>query len=465
MSENHCPNVALGRRQNAWGVPEDVEGRIAFPTSAQGFRLTVDTACNQETPLTDSREKADTLDTLNVYQGIASPAQVSSGMYISIKDLMEPLAGDTIMQALQGGLGEMFTAELTAPLAEDDDTMTIGALDKARIPQRGVIELETDSGDKELIGYVMRTPGTVVGTWTLSGLKRGYKGTMPLSGSTGDIVMLKSRWYMQNVCRQEFSFWVQIDAILQCMQGARITQAGIAIATGDAVELTFQLSGRRLYSAGPSDLAVAASSGATSLIVADARAFFAGQKLRNATKKDDNTGTGYAVTSVDEKTNTLTIAPGISAAWAQDDVITWWMPTIPVHGQTIENRETTMTINGVRGKMRPGSISFNTPVTFTEEVGDRFPGQGIDGTRTSTVDYNVLMRKDAALRLRDGFEGKEVRFDAEFGMTDGQRIIVVVSRLKLTTATAAFENPTVTLNTSGRILGIHGEDSVEIILE
>lgn len=465
MSENHCPNVELGRRQAGYAVFEDVEERIAFPTAAHGFRLTVDTACNQETPLTDSREKADTLDTLGVYQGIASPAQASSGMYISIKDLTEPLAGDIIMQALQGGVGETFTAELAALLAEDDKTMTIGTLDKTRIPLRGVIEIENDGGEKELISYAMYKPGTIAGTLILSGLKRGYKNTTPLAGIIGDIVTLKSRWYMQNVCRQEFSFWVQIGNTLQCMQGSRITQAGISIATGDAVELTFQLSGRRLYYAGQSDLEVDATTSATSLSVVDARAFFVGQKLRNATKKDDNSKTGYAVTAVNETTNTLTIAPGISAPWAQDDVITWWMPAVPVYGKTIENRYTTMTINGLRGKMRPGSITFNTPVTFTEEVGDLFPGQGIDGTRTSTVDYNVLMRKDAALRLREGFEGKEVRFDAELGMIDGQRIVVAVPRLKLTTATASFESPTVALNTSGRILGIHGEDSVEIIIE
>ena len=53
---------------------------------------------------------------------------------------------------------------------------------------------------------------------------------------------------------------------------------------------------------------------ATSIVVEDAKVFFTGQKIQNVTKSDDNSSKGYAVTAVDERTNTQTVAPGISEA-------------------------------------------------------------------------------------------------------------------------------------------------------
>ena len=53
-----------------------------------------------------------------------------------------------------------------------------------------------------------------------------------------------------------------------------------------------------------------AQASATSIVVEDAKVFFTGQKIQNVTKSDDNSSKGYAVTAVDERTNTLTVAPG-----------------------------------------------------------------------------------------------------------------------------------------------------------
>ena len=164
-----------------------------------------------------------------------------------------------------------------------------------------------------------------------------------------------------------------------------------------------------------------------------------GQKIQNTTKSDDNSGKGYAVTAVDERTNTLTVAPGISGAWAVDDVVTWWMPYGPAIGNELENADSVIRIDGTAGKMRSCTIKFSTPTEFTDELGDRFPGQPIDTMRASSVDFEYYMRNNAAKRLREGSEGKEVRFDAD--------------------------SATVTLSQSSDILGVGLEDAVEIILE
>ena len=47
----------------------------------------------------------------------------------------------------------------------------------------------------------------------------------------------------------------------------------------------------------------------------------------------------------------------------------------------------------------------------------------IDTMRASSVDFEYYMRNDAAKRLREGSEGKEVRFDAEFGSEEGLSLI------------------------------------------
>lgn len=204
---------------------------------------------------------------------------------------------------------------------------------------------------------------------------------------------------------------------------------------------------------------------ATSIVVEDAKVFFTGQKIQNVTKSDDNSSKGYAVTAVDERTNTQTVAPGISGAWAVDDVVTWWMPYGPAIGAEMENTDSVIRIDGTTGKMRSCTIKFSTPTEFTDELGDHFPGQPIDTMRASSVDFEYYMRNNAAKRLREGSEGKEVRFDAEFGSEEGRKVVVACPRIKNKMPAINADSATVTLSQSSDILGVTLEDAVEIILE
>ena len=171
------------------------------------------------------------------------------------------------------------------------------------------------------------------------------------------------------------------------------------------------------------------------------------------------------MTAVDERTNTQTVAPGISGAWAVDDVVTWWMPYGPAIGNELENADSVIRIDGTAGKMRSCTIKFSTPTEFTDELGDRFPGQPIDTMRASSVDFEYYMRNDAAKWLREGSEGKEVRFDAEFGSEEGRKVVVSCPRIKNKMPAINANSATVTLSQSSDILGVALEDAVEIILE
>ena len=160
-----------------------------------------------------------------------------------------------------------------------------------------------------------------------------------------------------------------------------------------------------------------------------------------------------------------TVAPGISGAWAEDDVVTWWMPYGPAIGAEMENTDSVIRIDGTTGKMRSCTIKFSTPTEFTDELGDHFPGQPIDTMRASSVDFEYYMRNDAAKRLREGSEGKEVRFDAEFGSEEGRKVVVACPRIKNKMPAINADSATVTLSQSSDILGVALEDAVEIILE
>jgi hypothetical protein len=89
---------------------------------------------------------------------------------------------------------------------------------------------------------------------------------------------------------------------------------------------------------------------------------------------------------------------------------------------------------------------------------------------TSTPSGKELIRyrkavKDAAKRLREGSEGKEVRFDAEFGSEEGRKVVVACPRIKNKMPAINADSATVTLSQSSDILGVGLEDAVEIILE
>lgn len=460
-----CPDVMLGRKQRGYAVEEETAGVLAFPGPQHVINPTSDVSMNQETPTTDSREKADTLDVLNVFQGIANEGTASINCYLRTSGVDSAPQAETLIVAAMGKIADSAAGELTTAITVSSNSLTVDNTSGV-FPKRGVLELRTISGDTEQIYYadVMESTGTP-GEYTFTGLVRGYNGTTAVIGEIGDDITVKSRWYAQDTCRPSFSMWLITDTLLQCMTGSSVTQLTVPFQEEDAVELQFTVVGQRVYNAGRSDLAESAVTGATSLIVEDSRAFFVGQRLQNLTKKDDNSASGYAVTAINEAAHTLTIAPGTKTDWAVDDVITWWMPGGEPIGEEVENRDTVVYVAGEELTMLPSDLSISTPVGRVNPIGTRYPGQGIDTTREISMDYVTLAKKDAAIRLRDGFEGTEQRFDAVVGKDEGRKMAFIGPRMKLTTASVGFQDPTVTLTQSGRFLGTgKGENSLQIVL-
>lgn len=152
MSENTCPNVALSRNQNMWVVKESADKTLEFPAVTDIINVTADVFANQEIPTSDSREKANTLNKLNVFNSSASPATANFGMYLRPTALDAPMQGDALMQALQGKLAASFTGTLADALT-DSDAQLVVTVTSGHVPLRGVIEVTSTPSGKELIRY------------------------------------------------------------------------------------------------------------------------------------------------------------------------------------------------------------------------------------------------------------------------------------------------------------------------
>ena len=152
MSENTCPNVALSRNQNMWVVKESADKTLEFPAVTDIINVTADVFANQEIPTSDSKEKANTLNKLNVFNSSASPATANFGMYLRPTALDAPIQGDALMQALQGKLAAPFTGTLADALT-DSDAQLVVTVTSGHVPLRGVIEVTSTPSGKELIRY------------------------------------------------------------------------------------------------------------------------------------------------------------------------------------------------------------------------------------------------------------------------------------------------------------------------
>ena len=131
---------------------EGERGQNEFPAVTDIINVTADVFANQEIPTSDSKEKANTLNKLNVFNSSASPATANFGMYLRPTALDAPMQGDALMQALQGKLAAPFTGTLADALT-DSDAQLVVTVTSGHVPLRGVIEVTSTPSGKELIRY------------------------------------------------------------------------------------------------------------------------------------------------------------------------------------------------------------------------------------------------------------------------------------------------------------------------
>lgn len=76
--------------------------------------------------------------------------------------------------------------------------------------------------------------------------------------------------------------------------------------------------------------------------------------------------------------STAQFQDAVPAGWREGDLIYPWTPV----GTALVSRHANVLVDGVAGKMNDGTLTYQSPLTNLNEIGDEFPGEGIDGKRT-----------------------------------------------------------------------------------
>ena len=454
-------SIALSRRQKVFAVLETTPGTLAFPTAADFIRPAGDATINQTPGFTDSQEKADTLDILDQFNNALPPGDWTCPMYLRMKDFTTKPQGSNLLQSLLGGYqaSAAVTALLSADLTIGGTSLTFDTLAGGVLPPTGVITIGT-----EKIMYSGTTMATAT-TGTLSNLTRGYAGTTAATHATDAVVTLTSQVYYPTTDSPSFTLWVMTDYFVQYLTGATCNNATVAIKNEDGVMFNLKGQGMQMGFASEDALAAAATSGATSITVEDSDKYTVGARIYNITKADYATA-GYEITAI--VGDVLTITPGIAlgGGWADGDKIGGFLPDPgAMTTEVLENKDTSVKIGGVAGKLRTTDITIDTPKNYlSDEVGTTFVSEYVDDMRKVTFNMNSYFLAEKAGIFKTAKDAVETSFEVIYGNTAGKTASIYMPRTKMSVPTINFENPTVSLNTTATALGTQGEDSVYIVL-
>ena len=460
-----CPQVGKSNLQAVFVEIEDVSGVLQKPT-AKGYILPNGQATINQTPeYTNSGELSPSLNVTAQFQDATPAGDASIPMYLRIPDDGGHMQGHALYYAAMGEVQEPDTA--TGTVGETDGSVTaitVASVTAGRIPPRGVVEIETE---KVMYTGITESDGVVT---KLTGCVRGYAGTVAASHTASTAFTLKSRVYMQDVCRPTVSIWIQNDHTVQFGSGGVVTANTVNLSNSDGQSLTFSAQFRRMGWAGRSFISGSPAGKTITVVDKDdnpmGTAYTVGAFIKNTTKKDDNSGAGYRITAVDAEVGTITV-DGTVSGWADGDQIDAWLPAANPIGNALESRSARVFVDGKAGKLREGSITLNTPVTFLQEIGDEYPGEGVDGKRDLSMTLNAYFYAEEAKELGRGYEGYEVPIAVVLGGKAGQTLSLHMPRVKMNTPTVGTDGDVFTLERSGAIMGTKTsvEDAVYIVQE
>ncbi len=461
-----CPTVGKSQVQAVFAVLEDVSGELQRPT-VDGYILPAGRATMTQSPTyTASEELSPSLNIIEQFQNAVPVGTGSIPMYGRLnKDFSKP-EGDALFTALMGDYNDP-TLITAAVVLDAGDSLVVGSVVNgtkadgnilaAKLPPRGVLQI----GD-EKISYAKLTDNKD-GTFFLEGLKRGYMATTEASHAEGEAVQMLSRIYSQNVCRPTCSIYIMDDdKLLRFMSGCAVTQDVVRLQREAGQMFTFDFQGRKMGWCGCGELAEAPVGVVIKLTEGGADAYTEGGIVRNKTRQDDNAGQGYYIVSVDDVNDTITLSAA-PVGWEAGDEIYPWLPAAEPIGTAIESRFARVEVDGIVGKMNDGTLTIATPVTNLEEIGDEFPGEGVDTKRSITLSRSINFRAKDGVEFGKGYRGYELPVTVFAGKEPGLTLAHVMPRVKFNTPELGEGDNVLTLTQDGTALGVTGEDALFIV--
>lgn len=352
---------------------------------------------------------------------------------------------------------------LNGSIAADATRIPVKVVSGGFLPRRGVVAVED-----EKIRYTGVTADAQGAVTALIGCTRGYARTVAAAHVDDTPLTLNSRVYFWDTCRYNVSVWLQIDHTVLFGSGAVVTQATIPMSNAGGQHCDFTLQFRRMGWCGRSYLSAAPAGAMLSVRTVDGKnavdAYTEGGLLKNTTRRDDNSGTGYTITAVDKEAGTISISPAPSG-WTEDDQLDPWLPEADPIGKAVESRSIRVFVDGIAGKLTEGSISIGTPTAFTDEIGDDYPGENADTTRDITMDNGLIFRAQDAVELGRGYAGYDLPIDVVIGNKAFGTLAMSMPRVKFNMPSIGTSDAFVTLTRTGAVLGTKGNDSLYIIQE
>lgn len=466
-----CPDVGKSQVQAVFTMLEDVSGTLQ-PPALDGYILPAGRASMNQTPsYTDSEELSPSLNTLNQFQNAVPAGTGSIPMYVRLNADYSKPQGDALFVSLMGDYNDpaLITAAVVALTGLDETAteITVGTVVNGnvindnvlagKLPPLGVVKI----ADEHIL-YSGLTDNQD-GTYTLTGCKRGYGGTTAAAIADAAVVQMLSRTYTQNTCRPTVSVWIaDDDKLVRFMSGCGITQEAVRLQREAGQMLTFDFQGRQMGWCGCGEVAEAPVGVVVKLTEGGADAYTVGGYIRNKTRQDDNSGKGFRIVGVDDFADTITLdtAP---VDWEAGDEIYPWMPTADPIGTAVESRFARVDVGGIVGKMNDGTLTVATPITNIEEIGDEFPGEGIDTKRTITLNRSINFRAKDGVEFGKGYRGYELPVSVHSGKLPALTLIHHMLRVKFNTPELGEGDSALTLTQDGAALGVKGEDALFIV--
>lgn len=453
-------DIGLARRQRVFVASEGTVGTLKFPVSTDFIRPAGNAVMNQKPEFKDSEELQDSLDVLDRFQNAMPAGEWSIPMYVrpvgSLSTSSLP-QGSALWLSLQGTLVTGTTAALTTNISAGATSLTYTGL-SGTLPEKGVVKIGSENIRYETVTATTATTGS------LTSLSRGYSGSAATHATAAPIT-LSSIAYVQAATSPSVSIWIETDHFVQGMSGATAKSVKLSLSNEGAVKADFSGQGMQMVWAGSSTLSTTVSTNATHIHVANAKLFSAGAYIYNSTDSDDNSDSGFLISSVNATTNVMVITPGVTVAtWATDAVIRGFLPTASVIGDPIESRNTTVELNNAAGYFKSGDLTIECSKKYiTDEIGTTYPQGYLEEQRNITSTLGMYFRKAYAQYFTDGYAaGNEVPVLLTFGNAAGKYFEVYMKRCKLEVPTVSISAPAVELSIPLKALGTDGEDSCEL---
>ena len=307
------------------------------------------------------------------------------------------------------------------------------------------------------------------GKWSFSMYIRpsGAAGTAPMGNvalesllGVETVAASTSVSYTEAVIKPSFTLWVQKSHTVFFATGACAEQGKLDFKNKGGSKIDLSGGFMQMGWAGTATVNGAVS-GSTSVVVDYPKNFTAGSYVKFGT--DDNSNAGYKIEAVDYNTKTLTMADSITCS--DGAAIVGFLPTFTAVGEPLENKNLTVSFDGVQKTLKRLSVDINSPVAWqTDEITTSgFVSEYVENKRSIKLLLDVLFREQDLSYFYDATQNTQVNVVIVNDGGAGSICTINLPYSELEVPNISTSMPTVSLSIAGTALGSAGEDSCSIV--